>query len=231
MEALKDQSAVAVTEIQNSNINNACSHAVTSAVEVFTVANGQATISADLCPREVLRDTLSRISAEFKLDVAPELDLVASESLHRILQAVFATHTQDSLEQDSSDIFARRTPAEKARILAQAIGAACVIFSRLAHTGRTITWGLLNREAQLFAESDQRTRMQAMLRESLVFDECEGKEQISELITDAMAAKDLPVLPQPVRVDDNMYQLLSTSPNGRPKIMGTPGGLTVMSLN
>ncbi|KAK7432235.1 hypothetical protein QQZ08_001180 [Neonectria magnoliae] len=232
MSAIKDQSVVSVAEIKTIDTAEISSRAVNAAVDIFALKQGHASIPNDRCPLEVLFSTLQKISSTFNLDVDPELDLNCRKTLHRILQAVFDTDTQGFLEQETSDIFAHLDSPQKARILAQAIAAATIIFQRLAETGRTVTYGILNREAQLFAESDQRALMQDSIEESPVFEQCELKSDISEAIKEAMQAEESPSTPQPFASDDKLDFMFS--PNAgheRPKNMGLPFGFTIMSIN
>ncbi|KAH7143589.1 hypothetical protein EDB81DRAFT_884197 [Dactylonectria macrodidyma] len=233
MSVIKDQSTVSVVEIDtNTNARDTSTNAVDAAVEVFSIDHGHAEVPNDRCPLEALSSALRKISATFNLDVDPEVDLNSRETLHRILQAIFDTDTQGFLEQETSDIFAHLTSTQKDRILAQAIAAATIIFKRLAETGRTVTRGLLNREAQLFAESDQRTLMQDSIEESPVFDHCEGKSDITKAITDAIEAEESPSTPQPLVVDDKLdFNFSPNSSHERPKNMGLPWGFTIMSIN
>ncbi|KPM41059.1 hypothetical protein AK830_g5476 [Neonectria ditissima] len=233
MSAIKDQSVVSVSEIKNVDTAEISSRAVNAAVEIFAINEGHASIPADQCPLEVLFSTLQKISATFKLDVDPELDLNCRKTLHRILQAVFDSDTQGFLEQETtSEVFAHLDAPQKARILAQAIAAATIIFQRLAETGRTITYGLLNREAQLFAESDQRALMQDAIEESPIFEQCKVKGDLSEAIKEAMQAEEAPSTPQPFASDDKVdFTFSSSAGHERPKNMGLPFGFTIMSIN
>ncbi|KAF7543938.1 hypothetical protein G7Z17_g10335 [Cylindrodendrum hubeiense] len=228
MSAIKDQSIISVAEIDT----NTDARPVTTPVDVFAIDEGHASVPNDRCPLEALFSALRKISSTFKLDVDPEVDLNSRETLHRILQAIFDTDTQGFLEQETSEIFAHLSSTEKDRILAEAIAATTIIFQRLADTGRTVTYGLLNREAQLFAESDQRTLMHDSIEESSVFDHCDLKSDITAAITEAMEAEESPSTPHPLAVDDKEDFMFS--PNAgheRPKNMGLPHGFTIMSIN
>ncbi|KAH8683550.1 hypothetical protein BGZ61DRAFT_495936 [Ilyonectria robusta] len=233
MSAIKDQSVISVAEIDtNTDARDITTRAVNAAVEVFTIDEGHACVPNDRCPLEALFSALSKISATFNLTVDPEVDLNSRETLHRILQAIFDTDTQGFLEQETSEIFAHLSSTQKDRILAQAIATTTIIFQRLAETGRPITKGLLNREAQLFAESDQRTLMQDSIEESTVFARCDHKSELTKAITDAMEAEESPSTPQPLVADDKEDFMFS--PNAgheRPKNMGLPFGFTIMSIN
>ncbi|KAF7563442.1 hypothetical protein G7046_g688 [Stylonectria norvegica] len=235
MEAIKAQTIVSVSEINvdtHAETYSTASRAVNAAVEVFAVNEGQAYIPSDLCPREVLCGALRTISSTFNLDISPELDLTSRDTLHRILQAHFDTDTQAFLEQDSSEIFSHLSCAEKSRILAQSIGATTIIFRRLAETGRTINYGLFNRESQLFAESEQRTLMHDAIEESQVFEDCHFKSQVSALILEAIEAEESEATPHPFASDDSLdFTLSPTAVHERPKNMGQPWGFTIMTIN
>ncbi|CAM1508864.1 Fc.00g026030.m01.CDS01 [Cosmosporella sp. VM-42] len=227
---IKDQAIIAVAEIEvdaQANVHSLAKRAVNAAVEVFAVKDGQAYVPRDLCPREILSQTLRTIAGVFELKTDAELDLTSQKVLHRIDQAMFDTDTQDFMEQESSDIYAHLTPEEKDRILAQAIVAATSIFGRLAATGKIVTWGLLNREAQLYAESDQRSVSHDTIEDSLVFDHCRQKSQIADMIMDAMDAEESPSSPQATHVDENVDFCLPTTAEN----MGLPSGFHVMAIN
>jgi hypothetical protein len=176
---------------------------------------------------------LKKITTAFGLEVDSELDLNSRETLHRILQANFDTETQDFLEQEkTSDIFAQLSSTQKARILAQAIAETIIIFQRLAETHRTINYGLLNREAQLFAESDQRALMQESIEDSQVFEKCQTKNDIAKAIKEAMEAEESAASPQPFASDDKVdYMFSPNAAHERPKNNGLPWGFTIMSIN
>ncbi|KAI5458661.1 hypothetical protein BGZ63DRAFT_427035 [Mariannaea sp. PMI_226] len=233
MANIKDQSIVTVSEIKiDTDVRDIAARAVSSAVDVFEIIDGHVTIPNDRCPLEVLFSTLQRISTAFELDVDHELDLNSRASLHRIIQANFDTDTQSFLEQETSEIFAHLSLTRKARILAQAIAATTIIFQRLAETGRTITYGLLNREAQLFAESDQRALMQDSIEDSTVFEQCHLKSDITKAIKSAMEAEEAASSPHPFASDDKLdYMFSPNAAHERPKNNGLPWGFTIMTIN
>lgn len=198
-----------------------------AAVEVFAVKDGRAYVPSDLCPRLVLSKTLQTIASVFQLEVEAGLDLSSEETLHRVLQAMFDADTQDFLEHDSSNIFSHLTAEEKDRILAQAIAAATAIFRRLAETQQTVTTGLLNREAQLYAESEQRPLTHDTIEDSPVFDFCHHKNQIAEMILDAMEADESPASPSALTVNESVDFSLNTNAGN----MGLPWGFHVMAIN
>ena len=208
-------------------MSNITPDAVNAAVEVFSIKDGRANIPIDHCPREALIKTLKTIADAFELKVEAGLDLASQEVLHIVLQAMFDTDTQDFLEHESSNSFANLTPEERDRILAQAIASATAVFSRLAKTGETITHGLLNREAQLYAESEQRSITHDAIEGSYVFDHCNSKQQISEMILEAMEAEE-PASPQALAVDESLDFSLN---NTNAASMGLPVGFHVMAIN
>lgn len=206
--------------------------AVKNTIDVFAIRNGHVTVPNDICPLEVLFSTLYSVSSTFGLDTCPGLDLNCRATLHRILQSIFDTNTQDFLERETSEIFAHLSSKQKARILAQAIATFTIIFQRLAQTGQIVTYGLLNREAQLFAESDQRALMQDAIEESRVFEDCEKKSDIADAILEAMDAEEAASTPQPVAMDDKFdYAFSPGAALEHSKKMGLSLGFSVMAIN
>ncbi|ENH67135.1 hypothetical protein FOC1_g10002767 [Fusarium oxysporum f. sp. cubense race 1] len=199
MEAIKNNSIVSSVGI---DIDTTRRTAVNAAIDIFAIDQGHVTLPNDLCPLDALSSILRTISSVFELDVSADLDLTCRNILHRILQFIFDTNTQSALEEDS-EIFAHLSSKQKARILAQAIAAFTVIFQRLAQTGEKVTYGVLNREAQLFTESDQRALMQN---------------------EDAAT-------PQPVAADDKQDFMFSPSAAQDHKNMGVPWGFSIMAIN
>lgn len=185
----------------------------------------------DVSLRTLLDQALQKIATVFNLKTA-ELDLSNPTTLDRILQTVFDTDTRAFLSGQASAIQDRLSSTQKDRILAKGIAAIVVIFQRLAKTGRTVTFGLLNREAQLFAESDQHSLVLDKIGRSQMFNHCYHKGQISELITSAMAPQDKADVPDLSALDD-MPDLTRTATAAcdRPENMGLPWGFTIMALN
>jgi hypothetical protein len=247
MEALKNTSTVSAVEVNPFDINAArtcmwpletppcnkltCTAAVNAAIDVFTIDQGHVTIPNDLCPLDALSSILRNISSVFELDVCPELNLTCRDILHRILQSIFDTNTQLVLEQETSEIFAHLSSKQQARILAQAIAAFTVVFQRLAQTGEKVNYGVLNREAQLFAESDQRALMQGLIEGDNVFEECRKKSDIAEAILAAIDADEDAATPQPVAADDKHDFVFSPSAALEHKSMGVPWGFSIMAIN
>ncbi|KAJ4317406.1 hypothetical protein N0V84_007383 [Fusarium piperis] len=233
MQSIKDQSAVSVVEISPEiDIHATSTSAVNAAIEVFAIEEGHVTIPNDLCPLEVLFSTLRKVSAVFNLEICAEVDLSCRKILHRLLQSIFDTNTQSFLEQETSEIFAHLSAKQKARILAQAIATFTILFQRLAETGEKVTYGVLNREAQLFAESEQRTMMQDAIEGNPIFEDCQRKSDIADAILTAMDADESPASPQLVAADDKID--FTFSPGAaleHSKNMGVPWGFTVMALN
>lgn len=204
--------------------------AVNAAIDIFTIDQGHVTLPDDLCPLDALSSILRNISSVFELDVSADLDLTCRNILHRILQFIFDTNTQSALEEDS-EIFAHLSSKQKARILAQAIAAFTVIFQRLAQTGEKVTYGVLNREAQLFTESDQRALMQSLIEGDAVFENCTRKSDIAEAILSAIDADEDAATPQPVAADDKQDFMFSPSAAQEHKNMGVPWGFSIMAIN
>ncbi|KAM5358957.1 hypothetical protein ACJZ2D_014851 [Fusarium nematophilum] len=234
MQSIKDQSAVSVVEIPpiDTPIRETSTSAVNAAIDVFAIEQGHVTVPNDLCPLSVLSTALRTVSSVFDLDVCPDLDLTCRKTLHRFLQSIFDTNTQDFLERETSEIFAHLSSKQKARILAQAIAAFTIVLQRLAQTGQTVTYGVLNREAQLFAESDQRTMMQGAIEENPVFEDCERKSDIADAILAAMDADESPATPQPLVADDKTdFTFAPSAALDHSKNMGLPWGFTIMTIN
>ncbi|KAK2928981.1 hypothetical protein FoTM2_011845 [Fusarium oxysporum f. sp. vasinfectum] len=210
MEAIKNNSIVSSVGI---DIDTTRRTAVNAAIDIFTIDQGHVTLPDDLCPLDALSSILRNISSVFELDVSADLDLTCRNILHRILQFIFDTNTQSALEEDS-EIFAHLSSKQKARILAQAIAAFTVIFQRLAQTGEKVTYGVLNREAQLFTESDQRALMQSLIEGDAVFENYEDA-----------------ATPQPVAADDKQDFMFSPSAAQEHKNMGVPWGFSIMAIN
>ncbi|KAF4981847.1 hypothetical protein FZEAL_2426 [Fusarium zealandicum] len=231
MQAIKDNSVVEVAPIEV-DVQATSVSAVNAVIDVFAIEQGHVTIPNDLCPLEALFSTLSKISAVFNLDMCAEVDLNCRKILHRILQSIFDTETQSFLEQETSEIFAHLSSKQKARILAQAIATFTILFQRLAQTGQTVSYGVLNREAQLFAESDQRAMMQGAIEENPVFEDCAKKSDIADAILAAIDAEESPATQQPLAVDDKFDFAFSPSAAvDHSKNMGLPHGLTIMAIN
>ncbi|KAF4453269.1 hypothetical protein F53441_3999 [Fusarium austroafricanum] len=247
MEAIKNNSTVSAVEVNPSDIDatrrctrpqtppkahstNTSTAAVNAAISIFTIDQGHVTIPSDLCPLDALSSILRNISSVFELDVCADLDLTCRNSLHRILQSIFDTNTQLVLEQES-EIFAGLSSKQKARILAQAIAAFTVIFQRLAQTGEKVNYGVLNREAQLFTESDQRELIQSLIEGDDVFENCQKKDDIAEAIIIAIDADEDAATPQPVAADDKQDFTFSPSAAQEHKNMGVPWGFSIMAIN
>ncbi|RSM12313.1 hypothetical protein BHE90_008647 [Fusarium euwallaceae] len=232
MQSIKDQSAVSVVEISPEiDIHATSTSAVNAAIEVFTIEEGHVTIPNDLCPLEALFSTLRKVSSVFNLDICSEVDLNCRKILHRLLQSIFDTNTQSFLEQETSEIFAHLSAKQKARILAQAIATFTILFQRLAEAGEKVTYGVLNREAQLFAESEQRTMMQDAIEGNPIFEDCQRKSDIADAILAAIDADESPASPQLVAADDKVDFTFSPGAALEHKNMGVPWGFTVMALN
>ncbi|KAM0544858.1 hypothetical protein ACHAPJ_011603 [Fusarium lateritium] len=231
MQAIKDNSTVSAVEVNPFDVDATRKSAVNAAVEIFTIEQGHVTIPNELCPLDALSSILRNISSVFELDVCADLDLNCRDILHRILQSIFDTNTQSVLEQETSEIFGHLSSKQKARILAQAIAAFTIIFQRLAQTGQKVSYGVLNREAQLFAESDQRALMQSNIEGNSVFENCEKKSNIAEAILAAIDADEDPATPQPVAVDDKLDFVFSPGAALEHKNMGVPWGFSIMTIN
>ncbi|EMT73390.1 hypothetical protein NOF04DRAFT_1329169 [Fusarium oxysporum II5] len=227
MEAIKNNSIVSSVGI---DIGTTRRTAVNAAIDIFAIDQGHVTLPDDLCPLDALSSILRNISSVFELDVSADLDLTCRNILHRILQFIFDTNTQSALEEDS-EIFAHLSSKQKARILAQAIAAFTVIFQRLAQTGEKVTYGVLNREAQLFTESDQRALMQSLIEGDAVFENCTRKSDIAEAILSAIDADEDAATPQPVAADDKQDFMFSPSAAQEHKNMGVPWGFSIMAIN
>ncbi|KAF4458851.1 hypothetical protein FALBO_14405 [Fusarium albosuccineum] len=225
MQAIKDNSAISVVEVDTEARANT---AVNAAIDVFAIEQGHVTVPQEVCPLEALFTTLRKISEVFELNICSEVDLNCRKILHRLLQSIFDTDTQSFLEQETSEIFAHLSSKQKARILAQAIATFTILFQRLAETGETVSYGVLNREAQLFAESDQRSMMQNAIEENPVFENCEKKSDIADAI---LAAIDAEESPEPLAVDDKLDFNFSPSAalEHSSNTMGQP--FTIMALN
>ncbi|KAF5017296.1 hypothetical protein F66182_10794 [Fusarium sp. NRRL 66182] len=232
MHAIKNNSTASAAQVNSFDVDATRASAVDAAVQVFAIEQGHVAIPNDLCPLDALSNILHTISSVFKLNVCPNLDLNCRDTLHRILQSIFDTNTQSFLEQETSEIFAHLSSKQKARILAQAIAAVTIIFQRLAETGQQVSWGVFNREAQLFAESDQRALMQSAIEGDRVFEDCQRKNDIAEAILAAIDADRDPATPQPVACDDKLDFMFSPSAAlEHSKNMGVPWGFSIMAIN
>ncbi|KAM0345972.1 hypothetical protein ACHAPU_006026 [Fusarium lateritium] len=228
MEALKNTSAVSAVEV-TSDVNATRRSAVNTAVNIFIIDQGHVTIPNDLCPLDALSSILRTISSVFELDVCSGLDLTCRNILHRILQSIFDTNTQLLLEQETSEIFANLSSKQRARILAQAIAAFTIIFQRLAQTGEKVNYGVLNREAQLFTESDQRALMEGLIESDHVFEDCHQTSDVAEAILAAIDADEDAATPQPVAADDKQDFMFSPSAALEHKSVGMP--FSIMAIN
>ncbi|KAF4962462.1 hypothetical protein FSARC_9457 [Fusarium sarcochroum] len=231
MQATKDNSTASAVEVNPFDVDATRRSAVNAAAEIFTIDQGHVTIPNELCPLDALSSILRNISSVFELDVCADLDLNCRNILHRILQSIFDTNTQSVLEEEESEIFGHLDSKQKARILAQAIAAFTIIFQRLAQTGEKVSYGVLNREAQLFTESDQRALMQSTIEGDSVFENCDKKTDIAEAILAAIDADEDPATPQPVAVDDKQDFVFSPGAALEHKNMGSPWGFSIMAIN
>lgn len=231
MEAIKNVSTISAVEVKPFDVNAVRKSAVNTAVDIFTIEQGHVTLPSDLCPLDALSRILRSISSVFELDVCADLDLNCRDILHRILQSIFDTNTQLLLEQETSEFFANLSSKQKARILAQAIAAFTVIFQRLALTGEKVNYGVLNREAQLFTESDQRALIQSLIEGDSIFESCTKKSDIAEAILAAIDADEDAATPQPVAADDKHDFMFSPSAALEHKNMGVPWGFSIMAIN
>lgn len=202
---------------------------MSDAVSCFTVELGRASIPSELAPWDILCTTLRKITNAYELETS-ELELNTPDTLHHILRATFDTDTQAFLTEDSSMVFDHLKPTQKDRILAQAIAAIAMVFQRLENTGRVVTLGLLNRETQFFAESEQRTRMLNAIEKSHLFEQCYMQSQIADMILGAMKAEDASISKS--FGDDSLDVMISSATIcERPENMGLPWGFTIMALN
>ncbi|RGP65895.1 hypothetical protein FLONG3_9027 [Fusarium longipes] len=231
METIKNTSTVSAVEVKPFNTKTARELAVNTAVDIFTIDQGHVNLPGDLCPLDALSSILGSISSVFELDVCADLDLNCRDILHRILQSIFDTNTQLLLEQETSEFFAHLSSKQKARILAQAIAAFAVIFERLVQTGEKVNYGVLNREAQLFTESDQRPLMQSLIEGDGVFEKCTKKSEIADAILAAIEADEDAATPQPIAADDKQDFMFSPSAALEHKNMGVPWGFSIMTIN
>ncbi|KAL6914596.1 hypothetical protein ACHAPO_007723 [Fusarium lateritium] len=231
MDTIKNNSTVSAVEVKSFDVNAARGSAVNTAVEIFTIDQGHVNLPSNVNPVDALSSILRSISSVFELDVCADLDLNCRNILHRILQSIFDTNTQLLLEQETSEFFANLSSKQKARIVAQAIAAFTTIFQRLAQTGEKVTYGVLNREAQLFTESDQRALMQSLIEGDSVFENCAKKSDIAEAILTAMDADEDAATPQPIAADDKQDFMFSPSAALEHKNMGVPWGFSIMTIN
>jgi hypothetical protein len=146
-----------------------------------------------------------------------------------MLTAIFDMDSRAFLAPDHTAMIGNLENTPRARLLAQAIAGIVCIFRRLAGCD-DITHGVLNRELQLFAESDLRGQMMLAIEQSDLFHHCYVISQISDLIIEAVSWHDQVEVGQSTGMDAEELQNALSWASELPSDIGMPWRFNIIAL-
>jgi len=191
-----------------------------------TLNQGQASIKNDLPLWTILAQCLQKISAAFQLS-DKEGVFASSSTLERLIQAIFDSHVQGFLRDDSALLFAQLESSVKAQIFAQPVAGFVAVMRRLAKAGEVST-ASFNRELQLWSEGPHRNAMLETIEQSDLFSHCYMTSQISDLILKASEPKQ----EEHEMTAEETEQMLTWATDLAPqRNMGLPWGFSIIPVN
>ncbi len=194
---------------------------------------GRLSIPAETSLFSLLDQSFTKITGIFNLN-DPYAILKEPSALERILSSIFDTTSRAFVTEKSVRILAGLDDHDKSCLYLQAVAGMVLIFQRLRSASTLLSSGLLSRELQLFAESEQRSAVLDKIGGSSLFSSCYTKTAIVDFVLAAVEEREV-AHHDSLSLNSTGADLLSDSVawvSDRPcKNMGMPWGFTIMALN
>lgn len=195
----------------------------------FTLSMGQASVQNNVTMWTTLSQCYDEIAKTFALQ-DPENIIANPESISAVVHATFDHDAHGLVEQQSSSMMHCIDDVTKAHMLAQAIAGMVAFFRKLAihHEHQPVTNASFDRDLQRFADCELRSAMIRKIEDSRIFGRCYTKNQIADLIMDAVDGK---VDDAEFTSEDEYQNAIGWATELPARNMGLPWGFSIMALN
>ncbi|KAK3939208.1 hypothetical protein QBC46DRAFT_388470 [Diplogelasinospora grovesii] len=206
-----------------------CQASIEASVALLDISMGRVMVPAETTLWGVLLQCFTKFQSIFTLS---DNDGILSDSsgLKRILGAIFDTDSRAFVTEDSLRILAGLNDKAKTCLFAQAVAGMALLFQRFSLTDRKLSGGLLTRELQLFAESEQRREMLDKIAHSSLLEACYIRGAFVDMLLATIGAEVTDKHPNTAAeylLNDSMA-CVSDRPCSN---MGLPWGFTIMAIN